>query len=256
MLQAGFVPFLRSTAKLSLAVMLAFGLFYPLQARAQKTSPSPRTPQNNTPQNNKRDRAIPIQPTDPTDPADPNNNNNDVTEPTNVRPIAPESTILSVQGGQRLMAEAASAISDQNYTVAAQKLQEARQIFNQLSNFYQQLAGSFSGVDSRLFDSNRNKALETAQVRDEATYQLALVHRAQNKPELAVPLLVQIIRSQQPTRELGKKAYQQLLELGFVDTPYPRPSRDGDKPTPSQESPSGPSNDKKDTAPTSSNKQK
>jgi hypothetical protein len=255
MLQAGFVPFLRSTAKISLAVMLAFGLFYPLQARAQKTTPSPRTPQNNNPQNNTPNRAIPIQPTDPTDPADPNNNNNDVTEPTNVRPIAPESTILSVQGGQRLMAEAAIAISDQNYTVAAQKLQEARQIFNQLSNFYQQLAGSFSGVDSRLFDSNRNKALETAQMRDEATYQLALVHRSQNKPELAVPLLVQIIRSQQPTRELGKKAYQQLLELGFVDTPYPRPSRDGDKPTPSKESPSTPSKDK-DTPPTSSNKPK
>ena len=58
-------------------------------------------------------------------------------------------------------------------------------------------------------------------MRDEATYRLALVHRAQNKPELAVPLLIQIIRSQQPTRDLGKKAYQQLLELGFVDSPFP-----------------------------------
>ncbi len=51
-------------------------------------------------------------------------------------------------------------------------------------------------------------------------YQLALVHRAQNKPELAVPLLVQIIKSQNPTRDLGKKAYQQLFELGFVDSPF------------------------------------
>lgn len=42
-------------------------------------------------------------------------------------------------------------------------------------------------------------------MRDEATYQLALVHRAQNKPELAVPLLIQIVKSQNPTRDLGKK---------------------------------------------------
>jgi hypothetical protein len=33
---------------------------------------------------------------------------------------------------------------------------------------------------------------------------------------------VQIIKSQNPTRELGTKAYQQLFELGFVDAPFPR----------------------------------
>jgi sorbitol-specific phosphotransferase system component IIA len=62
--------------------------------------------------------------------------------------------------------------------------------------------------------------VETAQKRDEATYQLALVHRAQNEADVAVPLLVQVIRSQNPTTEMGKKAYQQLFELGFVDSPY------------------------------------
>jgi hypothetical protein len=91
-----------------------------------------------------------------------------------------------------------------------------------MSNFYQELASSFSGIDNRVADSQRQKALDTAQMRDDATYQLALVHRAQNQPELAVPLLVQIISSQNPTRDLGKKAYQQLFELGFVDAPFPR----------------------------------
>ena len=124
-------------------------------------------------------------------------------------------------GGQRLLKEASSAVSSQDYPLAIKKLQEARQIFNQMSNFYQELAGSFSGIDNRNADSQRKKALETALMRDDATYQLALVHRTQNQPELAVPLLVQIIRSQSPTRDLGKKAYQQLLELGFVDAPLP-----------------------------------
>jgi thioredoxin-like negative regulator of GroEL len=121
------------------------------------------------------------------------------------------------------MKEAGGAVSAQNYDLAVNKLQQARQVFNQLSNFYQDLSASFAGIDTRLSDAQRQQAFKTAEMRDEATYQLALVHRAQNKPELAVPLLVQVIRSQNPTRELGKKAYQQLFELGFVDSPYPRP---------------------------------
>ena len=139
----------------------------------------------------------------------------------NLRPLVQDNTLLSVPGGQKLMSEASDAVSSQNYPLAAKKLQEARQVFNQLSNFYQELASSFSGIDNRIADTQRTKAGQSAEKRDEATYQLALVHRAQNQPELAVPLLVQIIRSQNPTRDLGKKAYQQLFELVFVDAPYP-----------------------------------
>lgn len=138
-----------------------------------------------------------------------------------LQPSAQNNSILSMAGGQRLMEEAEQAISAQNYTLAAQKLQEARQVFNQLSNFYQELNASFSGIDNRVSDSQRQKALQTAQKRDEATFKLALLHRSQNQPELAVPLLVQIIRSQNPTRDLGRRAYQQLFELGFVDAPFP-----------------------------------
>ncbi len=147
----------------------------------------------------------------------------DPTDPNNLRPLSQQSSLLSIQGGERLLNEADAAISAQNYNLAAKKLKEARRVFNQLSNFNQRLASSFSGIDNRISDSHRSKALETAQMRDRATYQLALVHRAQNQAELAVPLLVQIISSQNPTRDLGKKAYQQLFELGFADSPYPRP---------------------------------
>jgi hypothetical protein len=146
----------------------------------------------------------------------------DGTQPDDLRPLAQDGSILSMQGGQRLMTEASNAVAAQDYALATRKLQEARQVFNQLSNFYQELAASFSGIDNRIADSQRQQALQSAQMRDQATYQLALVHRAQNQPELAVPLLVQIIRSQQPTRDLGRQAYRQLFELGFVDSPYPR----------------------------------
>ncbi|MEN9216936.1 MAG: hypothetical protein Q6K90_06400 [Gloeomargarita sp. HHBFW_bins_162] len=130
--------------------------------------------------------------------------------------------LLSMPGGRRLMDEAAQAIARNDYKLAVSKLQDARQVFNQVSTFHSQLVTSFTGIDNQVADSQRRRAGEAAEMRDQATYQLALVHRAQQEPDLAVPLLVQIIRSQQPTRELGQKAYQQLLEIGFVDIPFPR----------------------------------
>ncbi len=145
--------------------------------------------------------------------------------PTNVEPLSPDvarSGLFSIAAGKNLMAESRSAVSSQNYDLAAKKLQDSRSIFNQLSNFYQALTSSFQGVNRVAADSHRRKALETAQLRDEATYQLALVYRSQNKPEKSIPLLIEIIRSQNPSRDLGKKSYQQLVELGFVDTPLPQ----------------------------------
>lgn len=195
MISAGTVRFFRHTCLTFLPVMATLTLLSSVNAQ----TPAPSLP----------DSPNQAQPLDPTD-------------PNVLRPVTQDNSLLSVPGGQRLMSEANGAVSAQNYTLAANKLQEARQVFNQVSNFYQELATSFSGIDNRLADSQRKKALDTAQMRDDATYQLALVHRAQNKPELAVPLLVQIIRSQNPTRDLGKKAYQQLFELGFVDAPFPR----------------------------------
>jgi hypothetical protein len=144
-----------------------------------------------------------------------NNNSNQ-----DLRPLG--TGFLSTSGGQQLIQEGTRAAASQNFEVAVQKLQQARQLFNQLAGFHQQLAASFAGIDTRVADEQRQKAIEVAQLRDEATLQLAVVHRAQNKPELAVPLLIQIIGSQNPTRELGQRAYQQLFELGFVQAQYPR----------------------------------
>ncbi|MFM7601645.1 MAG: hypothetical protein ACKO7R_10670, partial [Pseudanabaena sp.] len=81
-------------------------------------------------------------------------------EPT--KPNSLESSVFSISGGQRLMSESMAAISQQNYDKAVTKLQDARQVFNQLSNFYQELTTSFSGIDNRISDSHRRKALQTA----------------------------------------------------------------------------------------------
>lgn len=135
--------------------------------------------------------------------------------------------LFSIDAGKQLINEGNNAVSSQNYDLAASKFKDSRQLMNQLSNFYQGLASTFTGVDTVVSQSLRGKALETAELRDKSTYQLALVYRAQNKPDKAIPLLIEIVRSQNPSRELGQKAYRQLLELGFVDTPYPRTQTTG-----------------------------
>ena len=66
------------------------------------------------------------------------------TSPNVLSPDAQNNSALSVQGGQRLMSEASSAVSAQDYPLATKKLQDARQVFNQVSNFYQVLA--FQGL--------------------------------------------------------------------------------------------------------------
>lgn len=141
----------------------------------------------------------------------------DITE-LNTLPPTQANILLSIVSGQRLMDEAMNAATGQNYTLAVQKLQEARQVFNQVSRTHQEISTIYTGIDSSIYNSQRQKAGDAAQLRDEATYQLALLHRAQNQPDLAIPLLTQVLRSQQPSRELGKKASQQLTELGFIES--------------------------------------
>ncbi len=145
--------------------------------------------------------------------------------PDATRTIEQSTSPIGIAAGQSLMSEAESAIAQQNYTLAAEKLVAARKALNDVSTYYQNLSSVFVGVDSRVNSGLRDLALRSAEVRDQASYQLAVVYRAQSRPELAVPLLVEVVNSQQPTRPLGQQAYQQLYELGFVEVPYSAPGQ-------------------------------
>ena len=46
------------------------------------------------------------------------------------------------------------------------------------------------------------------------------LYKRKNQPEVSVPLLVEIIRLMTPVSPEGKSAYNELVELGFVETPY------------------------------------
>ena len=142
-----------------------------------------------------------------------------------VRAVENSTSPIGIAAGQSLMSEAEGAIATQDYGLAATKLVEARKALNDVSTYYQNISGVFVGIDSRVTSDLRAQALEAAQIRDQASYQLAVVYRAQDRPDLAVPLLVEIVTSQQPTRPLGQQAYQQLYELGFVGVPYSAPGQ-------------------------------
>ena len=139
------------------------------------------------------------------------------------RAVEDATSPIGIAAGEALMSEAEGAIAVQDYGTAADKLVAARKALNDVSTYYQNLSGVFVGVDSRVNNDLRSLALEAAQVRDQASYQLAVVYRAQSRPDLAVPLLVEVVQSQQPTRPLGQQAFQQLFELGFVSVPYDAP---------------------------------
>ncbi|MEM8610868.1 MAG: hypothetical protein AAGF93_02535 [Cyanobacteria bacterium P01_H01_bin.105] len=129
---------------------------------------------------------------------------------------------LGIEAGESLLAEAEAAIDSQNYELAIRKLQAARDTLNQTSNSYQNIAAAFTGIDAEISGGLRTSARDAAQMRDRATLRQALIYRAQGQAELAVPLLVEIVQSQGPARELGLDAYRQLFELGFVSRPYRR----------------------------------
>ena len=64
------------------------------------------------------------------------------------------------------------------------------------------------------------KGREAIEKLSQANLRLAAVYRRQNQAEVAVPLLVEVVKLMTPASPDGRKAYQQLLEIGFVSTPY------------------------------------
>lgn len=203
---SGLSPILSSGV---VASSVFVGLAVPFAAQAQM--PSAQTP-NQAPNQAPDD----VQPADAQPPA---------TAPGATRTVQQSDSAIGIAAGQALMGEAEGAIAQQNYTAASEKLVAARKALNDVSTYYQNLGEVFVGVDSRVTSDLRSLALEAAEVRDQASFQLAVVHRAQGNPELAVPLLVEVVQSQQPTRALGQQAYQQLYELGFVGVAYAAPAQ-------------------------------
>ena len=118
-------------------------------------------------------------------------------------------------------------ITDGDKAMANGDLKEAKANYDEASNsaerllnLYKDLSDAFRGLDARIPREMNSKGQEMLELLAEANLQLAALFRRQNQPEMAVPILVDVIKQMSPTRPEGIKAYQSLRELGFAETEY------------------------------------
>ena len=88
------------------------------------------------------------------------------------------------------------------------------------NNVVQILNSSFEGIDARIPNEMQRKGKQTLQILAESNERLASFYIKTEKPEVAVPLLVETIRIMSPNSPEGKEAYERLIQLGFVETKY------------------------------------
>ena len=136
------------------------------------------------------------------------------------RVLSAQGSALNISTISAYLDQAEVSIKAGNSDEAAESLKKARTVSNLLIDYYKDIIVSFRGVDALIPRQMRKKNLDVIQLLGTANLQLATIHRSEGKPELAVPLLVDVLKILTPTDPKGAEAYQQLFELGFVETPY------------------------------------
>ena len=97
---------------------------------------------------------------------------------------------------------------------------DARELATNLASFYSDINKVFKGVDARIPIEMRKKGKESLQILAESNKRLASLYIKNEKPDVAVPLLIENIRILTPKSSEGKEAYRTLIQLGFVETDY------------------------------------
>ena len=136
------------------------------------------------------------------------------------RVLLTENSGLNKSTIKSFLDQAKVSINNGNLDDAVEKLNKSRTSSNLLINYYRDLNTSFKGIDALIPRELTRKNREVIQLLAKANMQLAIIHRSKGEPELAVPLLVEVVKILSPSNPIGANAYQQLVELGLVDTPY------------------------------------
>jgi len=127
---------------------------------------------------------------------------------------------LSVSNVGDFLKEGDKFINNGDFENAKNSYQDARKLAKQLASFYSDLNKAFKGVDARIPDEMQRKGKETLKILAESNGRLATLYIKNEKPDVAVPLLVEIIRIMSPNSSEGKEAYEKLIQLGFAETKY------------------------------------
>ena len=127
---------------------------------------------------------------------------------------------LSIANVEYYLKQGDKSINKGDFDKAKDSYLDARKLATQLASFYSDLNKAFIGVDARIPNEMQKKGKESLQILAESNKRLAALYIRNEKPDVAVPLLVETIRIMSPNSEEGKKAYERLIQLGFVETKY------------------------------------
>ena len=127
---------------------------------------------------------------------------------------------LSISDVQDYLNNGDKLVKDGDFEKAKQTYDKARNLARQLAGFYRDLNGSFKGLDARIPKEMDKNGRQSIEIWAQSNARLASLYKRKKQSEVAVPLLVEIIRLMSPNSPEGKEAYKSLLELGFVDTTY------------------------------------
>ncbi len=144
----------------------------------------------------------------------------EIKNPEDFRVLSNEIKKLSISNVEYFIKEGDKNIKNGDFEKAKDFYLDARKLAKQLAFFYSDLNSSFKGVDARIPNEMQRKGKQTLQILAESNERLASMYIKNEKPEVAVPLLVETIRIMSPNTLEGKKAYERLIQLGFVETKY------------------------------------
>ena len=141
-------------------------------------------------------------------------------DPNNYKVLLSTNKKLSIANVQAYITEGDKLIENGDFEKAKEKYDKARDLARKLAGFYMDLNGSFKGIDARVPLEMEKKGRQSIKVWAESSSRLAALYIRKKQPEVAVPLLVEVIRLMSPNSPEGKEAYVTLKQLGFVDTSY------------------------------------
>ena len=152
-----------------------------------------------------------------------NDNKNIVREnkdASNYKVLSNDGKTLSIVNVEYYIKQGDEFIKNGDFDQAKNSYLDARKLAKQLALFYSDLNSSFKGIDARIPNEMIRKGKETLKIQAKTNGRLASLYLKTEKPEVAVPLLIETIRIMSPNSPEGKEAYEKLLQLGFVETKY------------------------------------
>ena len=144
----------------------------------------------------------------------------EIKNPEDYKVLSNDSEKLSISNVEYFIKQGDKNIKNGDFDKAKNYYLDARKLATQLASFYSDLNSSFKGIDARIPNEMQRKGKQTLKILAESNERLATMYIKDEKPEVAVPLLVETIRIMSPNSQQGKEAYERLIKLGFVETKY------------------------------------